>query len=376
MSAKPRSRRPRKSRASTPPPAGTSRRGTVIAIAAALVSLVVIGLLALPHRKHAGAGRAVDVEVPPGASDAEVIARLSAAGVIDGPTFGMYARMHGGVQAKPGRHLLSDDLSPVEVLRRLRRSTDAAKIRITIPEGWNRFDVAKRLRDKRVCDDQAFLAATVDASLLDELAIPRGDVATAEGWLFPATYDLPADGDPAEVVRRMVSETKQRIEKLERQYPDGLTKLLPYGLDLRTAIVLASIIEKEAVVDDERPIIASVFLNRLRDKSETGGRLEADPTASYGCFAGAPPAPTCTAWLASGTTRPSAAIEHDAANAWSTYTHPGLPPTPISNPGEKSLAAVLNPANTKYFYFVAKGGGRHTFSESRAAHEKAVNGTK
>ncbi|MGZ3417879.1 MAG: endolytic transglycosylase MltG [Polyangiales bacterium] len=361
--AAPKSRR-RKSRAPSPP--ASSARGRVAILVAVFLSIVVLVLLALPYRRHPGVGRAVDVEIAPGASEAETVARLEAAGVIDGGlVFSFYVRTRGGLMAKPGRHLLSDDLSIVEVVRRLRRSPEAAKVRVTFPEGWNRFDIARRLRDKRVCDDRAFLTATVDKSLLDELAIPYDSVPTAEGWLFPATYDLPADAEPAEVVRRMVSETKDRIKKL------GDGKQAP--LDVRQTMVLASIVEKEAVVDDERPIIASVFLNRLRDPSQTGGRLEADPTAMYGCWTGAPPTPTCVTWLALGTTKPSAAIEHDELNAWSTYTHAGLPPTPIANPSEKSMAAAFAPATTKYFYFVAKGGGRHTFSETLAAHQKATH---
>lgn len=336
---------------------------------AVVVSLLVLVLLAVPNKRKGGVGRPVDVDVAATDGDAEVIARLEAAGVIDSPTvFSLYARSRGGVTARPGRHLLSDDLSPVEVLRRLRRSPDAAKVRVTIPEGWHRFDIARRLKDKRVCDEASFLAAAIDPALMNELGLG----ASAEGWLFPATYDLPSDSDGADVVRRMVAEAKGRIDKLLRQNPSGVEGLKPFGMGVREAVVLASIVEKEAVVDDERPIIASVFLNRMRTPKETGGRLEADPTAGYGCLVSQPPPPSCVAWLAAGSTKVNAAIQHDPANRWSTYTHAGLPPTPIANPGEKSIAAVLSPASTPYFYFVAKGGGRHTFSETRAAHDNAV----
>lgn len=332
-------------------------------IVAVVLSLAVLVVLAIPFKRKNGVGRAVDVEVLAGSSDGEVIAKLEAAGVIDSSSlFSVYARTRGGLGAKPGRHLLSDDLSPAEVLRRLRRATDAAKVHITIPEGFNRFDIAKRLRDKRVCDDAAFIAATSEPALLHELGLET----TAEGYLFPATYDLPANADAFDVVRRMVAEARGRIDKLSRANP-------PPTLSPAEVITLASIVEKEAVVDDERPVIASVFLNRMRDAKETGGRLEADPTAGYGCLVSQPPPPSCVAWLAAGSSKVNAAIQHDPLNAWSTYTHAGLPPTPIANPGEKSIAAVLAPAQTKFFYFVAKGGGRHTFSETRAAHDAAVH---
>jgi UPF0755 protein len=332
-------------------------------IAAVVISIVVLGLLALPLKRKNGVGRAVDIEVESGASDAVVIAKLEAAGIIDSPTvFSLLAKTRGGIGAKPGRHLLADDLSPTEVLRRLRRSVDAAKVHVTIPEGFHRFDIAKRLKDKRVCDEAAFIAATSDPLLLNELGLG----ASAEGWLFPATYDLPSNSDAVDVVRRMVSEAKGRIDKLIKQHGAP-------AMSVPEVITLASIVEKEAVADEERPIIASVFLNRIRDTKETGGRLEADPTAGYGCLVSQPLPPTCVTWLAAGSTKVSAAIQHDPLNRWSTYTHAGLPPTPIANPGEKSIAAVLAPAQTKYFYFVARGGGRHTFSETRAAHESAVH---
>lgn len=351
--------KPKSKRRSPAKPAGSR----LPLVAAAVVSVVVLALLALPLKRKNGVGRAVDIEVAAGATDAEIIAKLDAAGVIDSPTvFGLYARARGGVDAKPGRHLLADDLSPAEVLRRIRRSADAHKVHVTVPEGFHRFDIAKRLRDKRVCDESAFIAATSDPLLLNELGLG----ATAEGWLFPATYDLPANSDATDVVRRMVGEAKARVDKLLKQHGAP-------SLSVPEAITLASIVEKEAVVDDERPIIASVFLNRLRDTKETGGRLEADPTAGYGCLVSQPPPPTCVTWLAAGSTRVNAAIQHDPLNKWSTYTHAGLPPTPIANPGEKSIAAVLAPAQTKYFYFVAKGAGRHTFSETRAAHDAAVH---
>lgn len=373
-SSPPKSSPPKSTRKRAPrsgPNASSSSSRAPIAIGVAVVlAIAVLVVLAIPYKRAGGTGRAVDVEVSAGASDAEVLAKLEAAGVVDAPKlFSLYVGTRGGLQAKAGRHLLSDDLSMIEIVRRLRRSPDAAKIKITIPEGFHRFDVAKRLRDKRVCDDQAFLAATIDPTLMNELGLG----ASAEGYLFPSTYELPANADPADVVRRMVTTSKARIDKLLKQHPAGLEGVKPLGWGMRELVVLASIVEKEAVVDDERPIIASVFLNRIREPKQTGGRLEADPTAGYGCLASIPPPTTCVAWLSAGSTKVNAAIQHDPANRWSTYTHPGLPPTPIANPGEKSLAAVLAPAVTRYFYFVAKGGGRHTFSETLGAHQAATH---
>jgi len=160
-------------------------------VVAAGVLLLVAVTLALPFRPRTGEGRAVDVDVPSGASDADVIARHEAAGVVSGPVFGLYARVRGGILARSGRHLLRDDLSPVEVLRRLRRSPDATHIRVTFPEGWTRFEIAARLEKQRICDAASFLAAVADPKLGEELGVPG----SLEGWLFPSTYELPADGD-------------------------------------------------------------------------------------------------------------------------------------------------------------------------------------
>jgi UPF0755 protein len=127
-------------------------------------------------------------------------------------------------------------------------------------------------------------------------------------------------------------------------------------------------VEKEAVADDERPLIASVFLNRLRDPAFKPRRLECDPTASYGCLAMPEKAASCAGFAGKAT----ASIEHDPDNPYSTYTHEGLPPGPIANPGAKSLDATMSPASTHFFYFVARGDGRSTFSETYEAHASAV----
>lgn len=132
--------------------------------------------------------------------------------------------------------------------------------------------------------------------------------------------------------------------------------------------MLASIIEKEAAVDEDRPLIASVFINRLMDPEFKTHRLQSDPTSSYGCVAWPGEAPSCSDFAG----KPTPAMNRDPKNRYSTYTHAGLPPGPISNPGTKSLEAALAPPTTRYLYFVATGGGRHTFSETFDAHNDAI----
>jgi UPF0755 protein len=341
--------------------------GSVI-LAAALAGILFVWF---PRVRAGGVGRNVDVEISSLDDDDSIVAKLEAAGVVDRPhLFRVWLRIVGGLHAVPGRHVLADDLAPLEVVRRLRRSNDASKVKVAVPEGFSRFDIARRMHDKRACDANDLLAATADPTILGEFGVTTG---TAEGWLFPATYTLPADGDAPTVARAMLGQGRTHVEKAMRDHEGGADDLRrTLGWGAAEIVTLASIVEKEAAVDDERALIASVFLNRLRDPSFVPHRLQADPTAAYGCLAMAQPTPPCVAWLAAGGGRPSAEIEHDADNAWSTYTHDGLPPTPVSNPGDASIAAVLAPAKTKYLYFVAKGGGRHTFSESLAAHDQAV----
>jgi UPF0755 protein len=128
-------------------------------------------------------------------------------------------------------------------------------------------------------------------------------------------------------------------------------------------------IEKEAAVDEDRPLIASVFVNRLVDPEFKTRKLQSDPTSSYGCVAFPDEAPASCAEFNG---KPTPAMNRDPKNRYSTYAHPGLPPGPISNPGARSLQAALDPPQTRFLYFVATGGGRHTFSETFDAHNDAV----
>jgi UPF0755 protein len=245
---------------------------------------------------------------------------------------------------------------------------------VVVPEGWNRFDIAARLEKLKVAGKHAFLAAATDPALLKELHLdgatdPALAPESAEGFLFPATYELALDTDPRDVVRTLVGAFEKRWGALAAEHQDGLASLdASLGFKRREVVILASIIEKEAAVDDERPIIASVFLNRLLDPAFKPKRLQSDPTSAYGCFAIGQEVPACQGW--SG--KPTPAINKDPKNRYSTYVRNGLPPGPISNPGSRSIEAVMAPAGTKYLYFVAAGNGRHAFSETLDAHNDAV----
>ncbi|MET0593367.1 MAG: endolytic transglycosylase MltG, partial [Polyangiaceae bacterium] len=294
--------------------------------------------------------------------------RLDAAGLVRRPSlFALYLRATGSAsEIRPGRHLLNDDLSPRALVRRMQRAQTQEKAKVVIPEGYTRFDIARRLQAARICSARAFLDATVESSLLSDLKIAAG---TAEGYLFPATYDLPLDSDPNQVVTRMANEFTKRYERLTRDNAQG-TETLRQKLSWGPAeiVTLASIVEKEAAVDEERPIIASVFLNRLTDASFTPKRLQSDPTSAYGCVAMPERISSCRSY----TGRVTPEMNADDTNPYTTYRHEGLPPGPIANPGEKSLQAVLVPAETRHLYFVARGGGHHTFSDTYAQHNEAI----
>jgi UPF0755 protein len=324
-------------------------------------------LVIYPSSAGPGRGKEVELTLDHDEPVSSVIDKLDAAGLLGSRArFAIYARLAAATFAA-GPHLLSDDAGPGELVRRLERNGTASKAKVTIPEGWNRYDIAKRLQNLQVASQSAFLDATADASLLRELALD-GD--SAEGFLFPATYDLPKDSDPREVVRRLVSEFERRFAALEQNHRLGRANLeATLGWSRREIVTLASMVEKEAAVDDERPIIASVFLNRLRDPSFKRKVLQCDPTAGYGCLVLKDKAPGCAGY----TGKITHAVNSDPLNTYSTYTHEGLPPGPIANPGIKSMQAVLAPASTKYLYFVTRGEARrHAFSETVEEHNTAV----
>lgn len=302
--------------------------------------------------------------------DEHDLEKLQSAGIVpDSALFRLWAKVT-GVKAKAGPHWLPGNLPPAELAARLERR--GQKQRVTFPEGWNRFEMGKRLETLGVCTKADFLAATQDKALLGELRI-EGE--SAEGYLFPATYELAADAEPAEVVRRLKSEFDKRLSAVEMQTGGGRLDLIhSLSWGTKEIVTLASMIEKEAAVDEDRPLIASVFLNRLRDPAFTKKVLQCDPTAGYGCTLAQETHATLPAGCARFTGKITHEVNVDPTNLYSTYTHEGLPPGPIANPGVKSLTAVLAPASTRFLYFVAKGGGRHAFSETYEAHHAAVKG--
>lgn len=305
--------------------------------------------------------------VAPGTPAREIGRQLLAAGLItDDLLFEAYVRVNGlAARLEAGTFILNPSMTLVEVVEILQQA-EAASITITIPEGWRIEQVADYLAEAQVFADpaQADLyrtqALTGDLTGLDVTHYPflqeRPAGASLEGYLFPDTYELPAAGaTPADVLGRQLDVFAARVLPVYgAARAAGSTTM-----DLHTALTVASIVEREAVIPAERPDIAGVYLNRLG----IGMRLEADPTVQYAM--GYQPA-TGQWWKT-----PVFLEEYSSViNPYNTYLNDGLPPGPIAAPGLSSIQAVLAPAEHGYYYFVATpdGTGAHIFATTFEEH--------
>ena len=279
------SRPPAKRAPKKPPPKGRALRWTVsvilgVAAAGALAMAFVYPRTGASHAPvPAEAPHLVTLTLVPNEARTEVAQKLAQAGLIDDPwLFTGYLELQRIVPGA-GAHALVRGLSHGELAGRLARKGEPTKV--VVPEGLTRFDIAKRLADAEVCDRAAFVAASQNPALLERLRI-KAD--SAEGFLFPATYDLPKDSEPEKLVERFATEFEHRLGFVEKAHPEGrllLARTLNWGtLEI---VALASMVEREAAVAEERPIIASVFLNRLRDPAFGRHLLQSDPTSGYGC---------------------------------------------------------------------------------------------
>jgi UPF0755 protein len=331
---------------------------------AALIVLVVAALawlvVAYPARTPAHQQlRTVTLELAPNGSLDALAAQLHQNALIEEPRiFSLYARVMGAHdRLRAGRVLVNTHMTIRQLLQRTATGYGATPIRITIPEGYSRFDVAARLAEWNICSVADFLTAT------------GPQTATGEGYLFPDTYWLNDEQQASQVVRKLTDNAQRRMQRLFADEADALAALgRDLGFGPREVVILASIVEKEAHVPSEQPVIAGVFLNRLRDPNFRPKRLQADPTVAYGCIL-QPELESCRGFDGKHVTRVMTA---DPLNVYNTYRIEGLPPGPIANPGLAALRAILHPAEHGYFYFVARGDGRHAFSASLTDHNQAV----
>jgi UPF0755 protein len=286
----------------------------------------------------------VFVDIPKGTGTRGIARMLAGAGVIQHPVQFMIVRaLRPRAVLKAGEYRFEKPTSVWNVFDRLARG-DIFYYVLAVPEGNNTFDIAASLEEEGIMDGKVFLNAAHDPALVRDLD-PRAP--SLEGYLFPDTYRLTRHTSAHQLCRMMT----ERFREVWR-------KVAPPRTDVHDAVTLASLVEKEAKLPDERPVIASVFLNRLRLKMP----LQCDPTTVYAALVD---------------DRYRGAIyrsDLESKQRYNTYQHGGLPPGPIANPGEQSLRAALNPAGTDFLYFVAlpDGSGAHRFSKALAEHTRAV----
>ncbi|HEX9676676.1 MAG TPA: endolytic transglycosylase MltG [Anaerolineales bacterium] len=295
----------------------------------------------------------LELTVEQGASASQVVEQLVAARVVqNGPLLLRYLRYRGiDISIQAGTYELSGDMS----LRRLAEALQLAgapSAVLTVPEGYRREQVSELVESLELdYGGEAFLQATSawPAGGPPGLELPAG--AALEGFLFPDTYQVNPQGSPEELVVAMLANFAERVE------PGLRSRFTDHGLTLHQAVTLASIVEREAVLPAERPLIAAVFLNRL----QRGMPLEADPTVQYALGR----QPEGGWWK-----RSLSALDLAIDSPFNTYRNPGLPPAPIANPGLSSLQAVAEPADTELLYFRAAcdGSGAHLFAGTFGEH--------
>jgi UPF0755 protein len=331
----------------------------IVLVVAALAWLVVAYPARTPAPSAHGQPRTVTLDLAPNSTLELLASQLHHHALIDEPRiFALYARVMGAQdRVRTGRVLVTANMTIRQLLQRTATGYGSTPIRITIPEGYSRFDVAARLAEWNICSTEDFLQAT------------GPQTASGEGYLFPDTYWLNDEQPASQVVRKLADNSQRRLQRLFADEASALATLerdLHFGA--REVLILASIVEKEAHVQSEQPVIAGVFLNRLRDPNFRPKRLQADPTVAYGCIQ-QPELESCQGFDGKRVTRVMTA---DPLNVYNTYRIEGLPPGPIANPGLLALRAVLHPAEHGYFYFVARGDGRHAFSATLTDHNQAV----
>jgi UPF0755 protein len=305
------------------------------------------------------AGESVFVRVEAGDNASAIATRLTAAGVIeDAGVFRLLASLMGADRSlAAGEYEFRRGSSALDAVVRIRDGLTSARI-VTVPEGLRLEEVAALLEQRGVVSAAEFLAAARGFAASGAAALllssrPQG--VTLEGYVYPATYSFARSLTAAEVVGQMVSALDERLTPALRE------EARARGLSLHEVLTLASIVEREAVVAAERPVIASVFLNRLAQ----GMALQADPTVQYAVS-------TRSGGQEGWWKRSLTAADLQFDSPYNTYTRGGLPPGPIANPGLDSILAVLRPEKTSYLYFVARPDGSHAFATTFEEHERNV----
>lgn len=273
----------------------------------------------------------------------EIAAQLEERGLIRGNNlFMLWAYARGGARdIKAGEYSLDQSMAPVKILHML-TSGVVKTYSFTIPEGLSAEEIADLLQKRNLVNKRDFIYLIRDKALVASYHV---DGKSLEGYLFPDTYVISRDIGARGLIDLMVN----RFWEVFNSLVGGQEPTMP----VKDIVILASIVEKETGQVKERPVIASVFLNRLKKRM----RLESDPTVIYGL---------------EGFDGDLKRKDLRAPSPYNTYLHRGLPPGPIANPGREALKAVINPVETDYLYFVSKNDGSHHFSSTLHEHNRAV----
>jgi UPF0755 protein len=297
------------------------------------------------HAAYQGFREPVILDFPKGTSTRAMAQELAQKGVIRYSWQFLIARaLHQGGKLQAGEYQFARADTPSNILNRIARG-DVFYYELVVPEGSNMFDIASSVGRFDFLKSSDFLRAARSPALIHDLA-PQAP--TLEGYLFPATYRITRSTTVEQLCTMMTSQFRKQWRELQAAHARPVNEI----------VTLASLVEKETGRPEDRPIVASVYENRLRK----GMALDCDPTTIYAALLDA---------RYRGTIYRS---DLASDNAYNTYRHAGLPPGPIANPGLASLQAALAPADTNYLYFVAKGDGSggHQFSETMEQHNVAV----
>jgi len=290
--------------------------------------------------------------VEPGETASDIALRLKRLGLItDAELFRQLAHYQGAdSKLEAGRYELRANMTMGEIIEALQHGR-LEEIAVTIPEGWRAEQIAEMLAEKAGVDTDQFLDLVQRGRFDYQFLQDRPAGASLEGFLFPDTYYLPLQPTAQDIIERMLANLDRRFTIEMRQ------KAVEREMTIYQVVTLASIVEREAVMAEDRPIIAGVFLNRLA----AGMTLEACPTVQYALGY---QEDTGQWWKT-----PLSLDELNRVNSpYNTYLHRGLPPGPICSPGLASMLAVLEPVETDYLYFLAKGDGSHVFATTFEEH--------
>jgi UPF0755 protein len=317
-----------------------------VLVLAILIALVVGFFVYAPY----GPAAETFVDILPGTGTLGIARQLQKTGIVrsawafDALVIWKTVSGHGAGSLKAGEYRFDHAARMEEVYDRLRRG-DVYTVTLVIPEGFNIFDIASAVAAAKLDSRDDFLNAERKDTELIAQWVPKGSATSVEGYLFPDTYKFSRHATPILMLTTMVREFRQETKRLGMT-PDEVSR----------TVTLASLVEKEVHIDMERPEVVSVFENRLAAEMP----LQTDPAVAY------------ASQLRGTWTGVIHESELKSDSAYNTYTHAGLPPGPICNPGVASLIAALHPAKTDYFYFVADATGATKFAATLAEHNANV----